>query len=164
MIIDELLNNRTVDHLEKCDFFSDFQYGFRSSRSIKDLLTVVSDGIARSFNKSEAILDVALDIFKAFDRIWNAGLFHKLMSYGISGQVFGFISSLLSDGRLGLVLDGKSQEYPVNVWVPQGSIVGFTLLQLYNNDLPDVVCNIAIYADDTTLFSRCNQASDLCNN
>ena len=115
MIIDELLNNRTVDHLEKCDFFSDFQYGFRSSRSIKDLLTVVSDGIARSFNKSEAILDVALDIFKAFDRIWNAGLFHKLMSYGISGQVFGFISSLLSDGRLGLVLDGKSQEYPVNV-------------------------------------------------
>ena len=79
MIIDELLNNRTVDHLEKCDFFSDFQYGFRSSRSIKDLLTVVSDGIARSFNKSEAILDVALDIFKAFDRIWNAGLFHKLM-------------------------------------------------------------------------------------
>ena len=53
MIIDELLNNRTVDHLEKCDFFSDFQYGFRSSRSIKDLLTVVSDGIARSFNNQK---------------------------------------------------------------------------------------------------------------
>ena len=96
-------------------FFSDFQYGFRSSRSIKNLLTVVSDGIPRFFNKSEAILAVALDISKTFDRIWNAGLFHKLMSYGISGQVFGFISSLLSDGRLGLVLDGKSQEYPVNV-------------------------------------------------
>ena len=146
-------------------YFSDFQYGFRSSRSIKVLLTVVSDGIARSFNKSEAILAVALDISKAFDKIWHAGLFHKLMYYGISGQVFGFIFSLFSNRRLGLVVvDGKSQEYPVNPWVPQGSLLVFTLLQLYNNDLPNVVCNIAFYADDTTLFSRCNQAFDLYNN
>ena len=42
------------DHLEKCGLFYDFQYGFRSSRSIADLLTVVSDRIARDFNKSEA--------------------------------------------------------------------------------------------------------------
>ena len=160
-VFEELVNNRIVDHLEKCGLFSDFQYGFRSSRSTEDLLTVVSDRIARAFNKSGATR--ALDISKAFDRVWHAGLLHKLKSYGISGQIVGLISSFLSNRQLRVVLDGKSsQEYPVNAGVPQGSILGPTLFLLYINELPDdVICNIAIYADDTTLYSKCNQASDL---
>ena len=61
-----------------------------------------------------------------------------------------------------MVLDGKSsQEHAVNVGVPQGSILGPTIFGLYINDLPDVICDIAIYADDTTVYSRCDRASDL---
>ena len=62
-----------------------------------------------------------------------------------------------------MVLGGKSsQEHPVNARVPQGSIVGPTLFLLYINDLPDdVICDIAIYADDTTLYSKCDQVSDM---
>ena len=93
----------------------------------------------------------------------HAGLLHKLKSYGISGQIFGLISTFLGNRRLRVVLDGKSsQEYPVNAGVAQGSILDPTLFLLYINDLPDdVICNIAIYADDTTLYSKCDQASDL---
>ena len=106
---------------------------------------------------------MALDISKAFDRVWHAGLLRKLKSYGISGQIFDLISSFLSNRRLLVVLDGKfSQEYPVNAGVRQGSILGPTHFLLYINDLPDdVICDIAIYADDTTLYSKCDRASDL---
>ena len=106
---------------------------------------------------------IALDISKAFERIWHAGLFHKLKSYGISGQVLGLILSFLSNRQLQVVLDGKSsQEYSVNVVVPQGSTIGPTLFLLYINDLLDYVnCNIAIYADDNTLYSTSDQASYL---
>ena len=123
----------------------------------------MSDRIARAFNRSGATRTVALDISKAFDRVWHAGLLHKLKSYGISGQIFGLISSFLRNRWLRVVLDGKSsQEYPVNAGVPQGSILGPTLFLLYINDLPDdVICNIAIYADDTTLYSKCDHTSDL---
>ena len=64
-VFQKLVNNRIVDHLEKYVLFSDFQYGFRSSRSTADLLTVVSDRIARGFNRSRATRAVALDISKA---------------------------------------------------------------------------------------------------
>ena len=162
-VFQKLVNNRIVDHLEKCDLFSDFEYGFRSSRSTADLLTVVSDRIARAFNRSGATRGVALDISKASDRVWHAGLLQKLKSCGISGQIFGLISSFLSNRRVRVVLDRKSsQKYPVNEVVPQGSILGPTLFLRYINDLPnDVICDVAIYADDTTLYSKCDRASDL---
>ena len=62
-----------------------------------------------------------------------------------------------------MVLDGiSSQVYPVNAGFPESSILGPTLFPLYINDLPDdVICNISICADDTTLYSKCDQASDL---
>ena len=118
--------------------------------------------IARGFNRFGATRTVAFDISKSFDRVWHVGLLHKLKSYGISIQIFGLISSSLSNRRFWVVLDGKSsQEYPVNAGLNEVSILGPALL-LYINDLPDdVICNIAIYADDTTLYSKFDQASDL---
>ena len=76
--------------------FLDFKYGFRSSRSNADILTVVSDKTARAFNRSGAPRAVALDISKAFDRVWHAGVLQN----GMSDQIFGVIYFFLSNRQL----------------------------------------------------------------
>ena len=90
----KLVNNRIVD---KCGPFSDLQNVSRSLRSTADLLTVVSDRIARGFNRSGATPTAALAIFKVFDRVWHAGLLHKRKSYGTSRQIFDLISYFLGN-------------------------------------------------------------------
>ena len=108
-ILEKLVNNR-IDSPREMQPFFDFQYGFRSSGSTADLLTVVSDRIARAFNRSETTRAVALNISKAFDRVWRIGLLHKRSSYGITGQIFGLISSFLINRWLLVVLDGKTSQ------------------------------------------------------
>ena len=62
-----------------------------------------------------------------------------------------------------MVLHGKSsQGYSVNAADFQDSNLGPTLFLVYINDFSgDVICNIAINSDDTTVYSKCDQASDL---
>ena len=105
---------------------------------------------------------VALNTSNVSNRVWHAGLLRKIKSCGISFQIFGLISSFLSNRQLRIVLDSKSsEEYQVNAGVPEGIILASTLFLLYINDHSnEVVCNIAIYADDTTLYSKCHQAPD----
>ena len=65
-VVEKLVNNRIVDHLEKCGLFSDFHYGFRSSRSTADLLAVVSDRISRAFNRygaTRAVIGFGMLVF-----------------------------------------------------------------------------------------------------
>ena len=135
-----------------------FLVWFRSSRSTADLVNsrIWSGRIARTLKSSGATKAVALDIIKVFDMVWHAGLLHKLKSYGISGRIFGLISSFLCNRRLRVVLDGKSsQEHPVNAGVLQASILGPTLFLLYSTVMtfPKMLSVILlIYAGDTTLY------------
>ena len=98
-VFEKLVNNRIVDQLEKESLFSNFQYGFRSSRSTADLLTVVSDRIARAFNRSGATRAVALDTSKAFDKVWYVGLLHNLslMEFHVKNLTLFLLFSVIDD-------------------------------------------------------------------
>ena len=95
-LVKSLKKDRIVDHIEKYCLFSYFQYGFRSLQSTADVLTLVSDRIARAFNRSGTTRTVALDISRAFDRVWHVGLLHKLKSYGINFRLDTWPDSIFS--------------------------------------------------------------------
>ena len=87
-VFEKFVNKRLVDTPKKYGLFSDFQYDFRSSWSIANLRIAASDRIVRTFNRSGATWAVALDISKAFGRVWHFGLVHKFKSYGIHVRYF----------------------------------------------------------------------------
>ena len=151
------LNNSLVDHLEKCGLFSYFQYGFRSSQLTSSLLTVISDKVTRAFNRSAATSTVALDIPKAFGRVWHAGLLLKLKFYGISGQILSLILSFLSNRLLRVVMRSpyKNIQLMLEFLKAPFLVLHFSYYTLM------AFLMIAINADDTTLYAWCDQASDL---
>ena len=162
-VFEKLVNNRIVDHLENYGLFSDFQHGFRSSRSTADLLTVMSNRIARAFNRSAATRAVALDISKAFDRVWHAGLLQKLKSYGIPGQICGLISSFLSNRQLQSFWIGNLHKNIQLVLVFLKGLVlvlhfSYYTLMTFLMMLSVILLSMLI---DTTLYSKCDQPSDL---
>ena len=72
------------------------------------ILMIVFDRNARAFNRSEITQAVPLDISKAIDKIWHAGLLNKLETYEISGRVFNLTFPNLSNRQVKVVLNGKS--------------------------------------------------------
>ena len=86
-----------------------------------------------------------------------------MKSYGISGTFLDLIRSFLTGRNIKVVLDGhSSSSYSINSGVPQGSVIGPTLFLIFINDLPDcTLSKLAIYADNTTLYSSLNKTKDL---
>ena len=68
-IFEKFVNNRLLDQLVKCGLVSDFKYGFISSRSTAEFMTVLFDRITVGFNKSRSTRAMTLDIPKAHDMV-----------------------------------------------------------------------------------------------
>jgi len=159
-VFESLINDALVSHLESNCLFSDQQYGFRRNRSTADHLTVITERICKALDGCGVARAIALDISKAFDRVWHAGLLHKLSAYGVRGRVLNIIRSFLQNRNLKVVLDGQSSStFAINAGVPQGSILGPILFLVFINDLPDkeeIFCDIGIFADDTSIY-KCSE-------
>ena len=86
-VFESLINWSLVNHLDSHNLFSDYQYGFRSGRSTEDVLTV---RVYRALDACGETRAIALDISKAFDKVWHADLLHKLNASVVSGPFFGY--------------------------------------------------------------------------
>jgi len=95
---------------------------------------------------------IALDIAGAFDRVWHGGLLSKLTSLGLSGDLHSLLRDYLHGRTLSVVVKGhQSKQYPIKASVPQGSVLGPILWNVFINDLLQLVPGVTAYADDCTL-------------
>ena len=152
-IMESLVNDYLQKHLFGLRLITNHQYGFRPKHSSLDLLTRVTQSWSNAIDKGQEVSTIALDISRAFDRVWHKGLLSKLMSYGIGGQLYRWIKNFLSDRSFRVVHNGQESNVArSNAGVPQGSILGPTLFLVFINDISEIVTNqIDLFADDTTL-------------
>ena len=131
-----------------------FQSGFIPDDSTVNQLVDLYNTFSRALDEGKEVRVVFCDISKAFDRVWHKGLLAKLKHYGITGQLFAWFESYLSNRFQRVVLPGGSSEWlKINAGVPQGSILGPLLFILYINDIVhEINSNIRLFADDTSLY------------
>merc|ERR1712121_350180 len=157
-VFESILNSHFLHHLEKNLLLSDHQYGFRKARSTGDLLSYLTHLWSSSLRDFGETFVVALDICKAFDRVWHKALLAKLPANGFTPSLCNLISIYLSCRSISVVVDGAtSSTFQISSGVPQGSVLSPLCFLLFINDLLDASSIPShSYADDTTCHISSN--------
>ena len=130
------------------------QSGFRPNDSTVNQLAYMYHIFCEALDKKKDIRIVFCDISKAFDRVWHAGIIHKLRQLGITGNLLALFQDYLNNRQQRVLIKGQHSEWGlIKAGLPQGSVLGPLLFLVYINDLASVVdCEIKLFADDTLLY------------
>ena len=128
-IIETIINRQIVNHLERHMVLSPRQFGFRRGLGTADLFTAFHHEWSGIVGRNGIARLVAVDIAGAFDKFSHTGTMHKAEKSGIGGSILSWLCSYLQGRKIRAVVGGQtSSHFPIQAGVPQGSILGPTLL------------------------------------
>lgn len=162
--LEKIICKRVSSFCDKHSILTERQFGFRRGMSTELALLTQKEFILNGFENNKLTLGIFIDFSKAFDRVNHVILSTKLDHYGFRGIPGDLLKSYLTHRKQCVVINEKrSPLLSVHSGVPQGSVLGPVLFNIYINDIINSIecTNCLIYADDTSLFFQSNNINDL---
>ena len=155
-VYERIIKMRLESFLEKHNIIPVCQAGFRKGRSCTDHIVKLTAHMRKAISSNRTLLATFFDVKRAFDTVWHSKLLDKLGKIGVSGRMYNFIASYLSNRSLQVKIgQSLSQKHFLDMGVPQGSVIAPTLFSIMLHDISTLELKGAIlsqFADDIALW------------